>query len=157
VITNLCASIATSLQTHRQYNMTKLPVLTEVENILDNNSFDDLVLGGDFNYDKRRVTGFVLTITEFLERIELFSVCEKFQINFTHVHTDSRSTSIIVNERLLNQVTDAGPVHLGDNLSRHSPIMMKIQIEGLTASKIQQGVPAPRKPAWYKATPDHRA
>ena len=87
-------------------------------------------------------------MTEFLERIGLFSVWEKFQIDFTHIHTDSRSTSIIdhffVNERLLNLVTDAGPVHLGDNLSRHSPIMMKIQIEGLTASKIQQGVLAPR-------------
>ena len=142
----------TDQQTVQYDEVELLPVLTEVENILDNNLFDDLILGGDFNYDKRRVTGFVLTMTEFLERIGLFSVWEKFQIDFTHIHTDSRSTSIIdhffVNERLLNLVTDAGPVHLGDNLSRHSPIMTKIQIEGLTASKMQQGVPATRRPAW---------
>ena len=35
-------------------------VLTEIENILDNNHFDECILGGDFNYDARRMTGFVI-------------------------------------------------------------------------------------------------
>ena len=61
-----------------------------------------------------------------------------------------------MNERLLSLITDAGPVHLGDNLLRHSPIMMKIKIEGLTASNRQQGVPTVRRPAWYKATQEHK-
>ena len=34
--------------------------------------------------------------------------------------------------------------------------MMKIQLQGLKASKMQQGVPAPRRPAWYKATQDDK-
>ena len=73
-----------------QYDEVELiPVLTELENILDTNSFDDLVLGGDFNFDKRRVTGFVGAISEFLERIGLYSVWDKFPIDFTHLHTDS--------------------------------------------------------------------
>ena len=48
-----------------------LAVLTEIENILDNNLFDECILGGAFNYDKRRVTGFVNSVTTFLERISL--------------------------------------------------------------------------------------
>ena len=51
-----------------------------------------------------------------------------------------------MNERLLALITDAGPVHLGDNLSRHSPIMMKIMIKDLTASQTQQGAPSARWP-----------
>ena len=43
-----------------------LNVLNEIENILDNNSFDDCILGGDFNFDKRRVTGFVGVVSNFL-------------------------------------------------------------------------------------------
>jgi hypothetical protein len=33
-------------------------VLNEIENILDNNDFDDCVIGGDLNYDSTRISGF---------------------------------------------------------------------------------------------------
>ena len=92
---------------------------------------------------------------EFLSRLELFSVWDKFPADFTHLHTDGKNTSTIdhffVNQRLLDLVQDAGPVHLGDNPSRHSPIMMKIKIPELKTKISPVVTPPPRKPAWYKA------
>ena len=139
-----------------QYNDVELPVvLTEIENILETSSFDDCILGGDLNLDRRRGSGFVKAVTEFMDRIGLLSVWDKFPVDFTHMHTDGRSTSILdhfyVNQRLLECITDAGPVHLGDNRSRHSPIMMKVELGSIPERVQQPTLPRPRKPAWYKA------
>ena len=75
-----------------------------------------------------------------LERLGLVSVWKKFPIDYTHIHTDLKSTSVLDNfflsERLLEHVEDAGPIHLGDNLSRHSPIMMKIKVENIPVVKL---------------------
>ena len=81
-----------------QYNDAELfIVLNEIENILDSSSFDDCVLGGDFNFDRRRVSGFVTAVSEFLERVGVFSVWDKFSVDYTHLHTDSKSSSILDN------------------------------------------------------------
>ena len=130
-------------------------VLEDIENTLDKNVFDDCILGGDLNFDISRRSGFANTVRDFLSRLELFSVWDKFPADFTHLHTDGKNTSTIdhffVNQRLLDLVQDAGPVHLGDNPSRHSPIMMKIKIPELKTKISQVVTPPPRKPAWYKA------
>ena len=82
-------------------------------------------------------------------------------MNFTHVHTDLKSTSILdnflVNERLLGLVMDAGVLHLGDDLSRHSPIMLKLDMGAIRAKPNRRVEPKPRRPDWYKATQDHIA
>ena len=104
-----------------------LPILIEIENILDNNSFDDCILAGDLNLDLSRGSGYVASLSDFLIRIGLTSVWEKFPIDFTHIHTDLKSFSTLdhfyVSQQLLDLVVDAGPVHLGDNPSGHSPIV----------------------------------
>ena len=92
----------------------------------------------------------------FFTKIGLKSLWEKFPVDFTHVHTDLKSTSTIdhflVNERLLDFIVDAGALHLGDNLSRHSPIMLKLNIGNISVKREQTQDKAKRKPAWYKAT-----
>ena len=143
------------------YNDEELvAVQNEIENILDNNVFDDCVVGGDFNFDKRRLNGFTICMKDFLSRLGLFSTWEKFPIDFTHLHVDSKSSSVIdhffVNKRLLDLIEDAGPVHLGDNLSRHSPIMMKLKLPEILLKKIQPDVPTLRRPAWYKASQEEK-
>ena len=50
-----------------------LVVQNEMENILDNNDFDDCVVGGDFNFDSRRTTGFANLMTDLLSRLGLKS------------------------------------------------------------------------------------
>ena len=59
-----------------------------------------------------------------------------------------------MNERLLSLVADCGPLHLGDNRSRHSPIIVKLN---LGAIQVKQEVLSkiPRRPAWYKANYEH--
>ena len=72
-----------------------LTVLEELENVLDNNIYDDCILGGDLNYDSSRNSGFAAKVRNFTSRVGLKSVWEKFPIDFTHIHTDMKSTSVL--------------------------------------------------------------
>ena len=76
-------------------------------------------------------------------------------MDYTHLHTDFKSTSVIdhfmMNERLLSLVVDCGPLHLGDNRSRHSPIMVKLNL-GSIPLKQQTTTRTSKRPAWYKAS-----
>ena len=151
--------LPTDPQTLQIENEELSTVLEEIENILDSNVYDDCLLGGDFNFDPRRNTGFANIVHEFLEKIGLKSVWDKFPIDFTHIHTDFKSTSILdhffVNSSLLERIVDAQSIHLGDNISRHSPIMLKFQVPSVPLTLIndrQAFVPKMRRPAWYKAS-----
>ena len=83
-----------------------LNTLRDIEKIMDDTEYDDVILGGDLNWDSSRDSGFSQTMRQFVIRIGLKSVWEKYPIGFTHIHTDLRSTSILdnflVNERLLD-------------------------------------------------------
>ena len=150
----------TDPQTLNYDDQELVAVLNEIEKLLDNNTFDDCIIGGDFNYDTRRNTGFVSHVKDFATRVGVKSVWEKFPVDFTHLHTDMKSTSILdhffLNQRLLDLVVDAGPVHLGDNLSRHSPIMLKLLLPAVLEKPQQPSVTKPRAPAWYKADQEQR-
>ena len=133
--------------------------MTEIESILDNNDFDDCVWQGDLNWEMSRSSGFSSCMRQFLEKVGLVSIWEHYPVNYTHIHTDMVSTStldhFVVNERLLSVVEDAGVLHLGDNLSRHSPIMLKLNLGSLPVLRRVQ-TSSPRRPAWYKAEQLHR-
>ena len=126
----------------------------EAENIMDNTSYDDVVWAGDLNWDKTRYSGFSERMKNFTEKIGVRSVWEKFPVNYTHIHTDLKATSTLdhfmVNERLIPFIQDAGVIHLGDNLSRHSPIMLKLSIGDIPAKNPAKKTNL-RRPAWYKA------
>ena len=49
-------------------------VLNEIENILDTSSFDDCIIGGDFNFDSTRSSGYANTMRDFLSRLVIVSV-----------------------------------------------------------------------------------
>jgi hypothetical protein len=75
-------------------------------------------------------------------------------VDYTHMHTDHKSTStldhFLISPRLLPLVDECGPLHRGDNLSRHSPIFLRIRLGELPAHrKIPSQVP--RRPAWARA------
>ena len=96
---------------------------------------------------------------ESIHRIGLVSLWSAYPVDFTHVHTDNKSVStvdhFIVNPELLPRVCGSGAIQAGDNLSRHSPIWLKISLgEPLPLKKV---VPhrTPRKPSWPKATPEN--
>ena len=54
--------------------------------------------------------------------------------------------------RDLEKIVDASVTHLGDNLSRHSPIVLKLQVPASKNDLVCK--PSNRRPAWYKANGD---
>ena len=154
------AYFPTDPRTVRYNDEELIEVLNEVENILDTASFDDVLWAGDLNWDMGRQTGFSHTIRRFMERLGLTSVWEKHPVSYTHIHTDQKSTSTLdhfmVNERLLSVISDSGVLHLGDNLSRHSPIMLKLNLGALPSCPKSKPVKNTSRPAWYKASQEDK-
>ena len=136
-----------------------LELLGEIENLMDKTDFDDILWNGDLNFDKSRNTAFVNTMTRFLSRIGLESAWDYFPVDHTHVHTDFKTTStldhFIMNKRLLALIDDCGVVHLGDNPSRHSPIILKLKVGDIPV-KSEERVKRQKKPAWYKASQENK-
>lgn len=106
---------------------------------MDKPEFNDIILGGDLNWDMRRNSGFSQCMKDFTCPVGLVSVWEKIKVDYTHIHTDLLSTStldhFLVNQRLLDLIQDAGPILLEDNLSRHSPIMLKINVGSIPVKR----------------------
>ena len=106
------------------------------------------------NWHRERNTQHSDTVDRFLKKLGLMSMWEKFNCDFTHIHTDNKSLSSIdhwiCNERLSNHIIECLPIHSGDNLSRHSPIILKLRVSDIPKSSPSNVAP-PRRPAWYKA------
>ena len=71
------------------------------------------------------------------------------------MHTDYKSTSVldhfVVSARLVPLVVQCQAIHSGDNLSRHSPILLQLNIGDIPSKHIDKSW-VPRKPAWHKAS-----
>ena len=76
-------------------------------------------------------------------------------MDYTHIHTDFTSTSVLdhflVSESLLPLVEECQVLHRGNNLSRHSPILLKLRVGDIPIKK-KANTWKPRKPAWNKVT-----
>ena len=131
------------------YEAELLVAQTELQSVLDKGGYDGCLCGGDWNYDARRNSGFARSMAAFLDKVGLVSVWEKFPIDFTYMHTDHKSTSVLdnfyVNEALLQYVTAAGPLHLGDNPSSHSPILISLQVGDIPQRAPEEEVRLPRR------------
>ena len=134
-----------------------LTTLGEVESLVAVNTDCEVVFAGDFNYDMRRNNHFTRTMAAALERLGLTSVWQGRYVDHTHMHTDGVSSSVIdhflVSRRLLELVEDCRPIHRGDNLSRHSPVVLRLRL-GEICQRQAVAQPLPRRmPAWDRATP----
>ena len=129
---------------------------TNNNNTATTEEFDHLLINGDINWHRTRNNAFTRIIEEFVEKVGLCSVWEKFPVSHTHIHTDHKSFStldhFLLDPRLLEVVEEAEALHIGDNLSRHSPIVIKVRLESLPARPKNPAQPQRRRPAWYKAT-----
>ena len=128
--------------------------LSEVENIIENGKFHDLIWGGDFNYQSNRNTRYVRIMDEFLNKYGLVSVWTKFDANYTYEHNNQSSWSTIdhfmVTEHCLENCIDAAPIHFGHNRSGHSAIMLKFRVPE-TIQKAELKPITELKPSWRKA------
>ena len=129
--------------------------LSDIEKIMESSLFDEVIFGADFNWDKSRTSGFASYMDRWVQKIGLKDVWDIFPVEFTHVHTDMKSFStldrFLVSPGLMPLILDAGAIHLGDNPSRHSPIMIKLSIDALIEHRKATVHMLPKRPAWYKA------
>jgi hypothetical protein len=148
--------LPTDPQTVDNHDPTALvKLLREVEEIMTSTEYSDVVWAGDLNWDMQRNSHFSVIMRNFVARMELESLWTHHKIDFTHMHTDNKSTSTIdyflLSPRLFQQISGAGVIHRGDNLSRHSPIWVKFDFGSLPTSHKVSGR-TPIKPSWPKAT-----
>ena len=90
-------------------------------NIVKSSGLTDVILNGDLNWDPSRSTGFSTSVKSFVANLGLVPLWTKFPVEYTHIHTDLQSTSVLdhflVSERLVALVEDCQVLHSGDNLS----------------------------------------
>ena len=135
-----------------------LECLSEIEKVIRDTNHSDVLLSADLNWDPVRRTQFANTVKDFVGRTGLVSLWQEHPVDYTHVHTDYKSTStldhFLVSPRLVQLVSDCGVRHSGDNMSRHSPIYVRLKLGSLPVkSKVKSS--APRRPAWARASEQH--
>ena len=96
-----------------------LTLLGDIESVLVNNNWNDVIFGSDTKWHKGRHTGFANKIEQWINRMGLLDVYDKFPVDSTHIHTDLKSVSTIdhflVNERLMQFIVDCQPLQIGDD------------------------------------------
>ena len=147
--------LPTDPQTREFDDSELLDVLQELTNIIRMTEFTDILVNGDLNWDPRRRTGFSDVVKEFIDSVGLVPLWQSHAVDYTHIHTDMKSTSVLdhflVNERLANLVEECKVLHRGDNMSRHSPILLRLRVGDIPLKK-KVSSSILRKPAWHKAT-----
>ena len=133
-------------------------VLAEVECIVNQTDFTDIVWGSDLNWDMDRKTYFAARVREFVDRLGLEPVWSHHPVDYTHIHTENKSTAtldhFLISPRLLPLVVSSGALHRGDNFSRHSPIWLSLKLGSLPVKDSTKKTFVPRRPAWSKASQD---
>ena len=81
-------------------------------------NYNDVVWGSDLNWDSNRGTYFASRVKEFVDSIGLIPLCNHHPVDYTHVHTDSKSVAtldhFLLSPRLLlasHAVTKTVPSH----------------------------------------------
>ena len=132
-----------------------LAVQAELEAVLEHGGYDGCLVSGDFNYDARRNSGFCRSMADFLARVGLVSVWEQHPIDFTYLHTDNKSTSVLdnffVDQGLLQYIEAAGPLHLGDNPSGHAPIMLTLRVPDVASTPADEQIKSKSRLGWNRA------
>ena len=132
-----------------------IETLSELENIVISNDDCEAAISGDLNFDTRRDNTFTRTVRNFMAKMNLNSAWESFPPDYTHIHTDGHSTSIIdhflLSKNLMKMLVSCEVIHRGDNLSRHSPVILKINLSESVKKETPSSNSPRRVPAWNSA------
>ena len=151
--------LPTDPQLVRNYDDTELQrCLAEIENIITNTVFDDIIWGSDLNWDMSRNSQFSQIVRRFMEKLNLVSLWNHHEVSHTFEQfcrngrvSHSTVDHFVLSPRLLPLVVDCGVIHRGDNLSVHSPIWLKVQV-GAPPLKKKVSASSQKKPSWSRAT-----
>ena len=95
-------------------------VFRAIDKIRTKEEFDELIIAGDRNANFDRINGFVNKVKRFDNERNLQYSWNKFDIDYTHIHTDDISTDrldhFMWTNGLSDHIIDGGVLHLNDNL-----------------------------------------
>ena len=135
-----------------------LLMLSDIEGVIQNNEYDDVLWTGDLNADFGRRTKFVRIVEDFLSKWKVRKSWDSFPVDFTHVTEREGKTFTSVldhflwNEGFHQNVVDAGVVHVPENMSDHSPVYCKFRIPKLEKEHVLSDVVKKSVPSWKKAS-----
>ena len=131
-------------------------VLNEIEDMVLSQNECEIVLSGDLNWERCRDNHFTRTVAETMGRLGLTSVWETRDVDYTHIHTDGVHTSVLdhflVSQKLLPLTEECYAVHTGDNLSRHSPIFLTLNLGKFEKKQDAKQPPPRRLPDWNRVS-----
>ena len=129
-------------------------------NLVDNSY--TLVLSGDLNTDFSRDTTFVNIVRDFCNEINVDSVWNTFNCDYTYYHERLQNNRTIVSESVidhfcvsfqhLNACIEASPLHIKNNQSCHDPIFLKFDKKLLITPSDDQNQPPHDKIQWNRAS-----
>ena len=149
-------------------NFCDVELLNAIQDILFIfNMYDETVnfiLMGDFNCEFLRNNRFVQLVSNFMDGLNLMSIWDKFPCEFTYIHhvpdnegryKCSTIDHIMVKEQFIDYCTEGCVLHLGENLSSHEILYLKVKCDFIQTQDIHSSSDCNRsRPMWDKATDD---
>ena len=144
-----------------------LETIQDVKYILNSCNINDVpILLGDFNCDFSRDSQFVNIVKNFLSEYNLQTVWSYFDCDFTYCHPTTRNNRVlysfskidhfILNENIIDCIEDASVLHLGENLSNHDSIYLRIKCQNFkNVNTDEVFISKGFQPSWKKASPEH--
>ena len=130
-----------------------------IRGVMDNNDYDTLLWSGDLNMDLKRNSRHVEMTKDFIEENFLDFAWNSYEVDFTHyneVNGISHVSTIdhfLWDLKLRNNIIDCGVVHHPSNLSDHSPIFCKMNLDlSFEAFPEEKNVKPCPKPSWRRST-----
>ena len=136
-------------------------MLEEIRKIIIDHDFNQVIWTGDINADFKRTTTFVGIIDKFIFDMGICKSWDKHHVDFTHaselngVTYTSTIDHFFWNKSCNDYITDAGALHLAENMSDHSPIFCKLNISCNQSSVSSDTTIS--FPSWKKATDSEKS
>ena len=91
-----------------------------------------------------------------MNKMHLQPMWKKFDVDYTHIYTAGQSKStldhFIVSDGLMDAVTVCAPIHRGDNMSRHSPIFLRLKLKEVKLKTVNNDYSQHCLPSWERAS-----
>ena len=139
-----------------------MTTLSAIRELLSRKDFNSVVWTGDINAEFSRKTEFTKCIESFIEENNFRRSWSQFPIDFTHVQDingksyTSTLDHFLWSENVAEKVTDAGVLHLLDNLSDHCPVYCRLPITDLKNTPDKSRVNSVSKPSWSSASDERK-
>ena len=115
-------------QAPRREEPELLETLNSIKSVLKNTEFTSVIWAEDINADFVRHTNHTEAVQEVLDKLNLFTLWDKHEVDFTCTHEINKVTHVskldhfFLSENIKNNVEDTGVMHHPDNKSDHCPI-----------------------------------